>query len=1143
MLYDANERVRPMKGKSHVFVNGQRYNLDDIHNLACSVALAAPYQRSTCDVPITEFLPADAGGTPLRVEIDCGDGKRRRTLYTGRAEERDYRSPPVSRTANGVDLLAQLSKSIKAACDTEEGLIFDNVPWVDAMRMVLNLAGITDKQIASIWNPNPPENPTLFNVGSVRPICHDATTENLDAVAKNLLQMVGATMYCKLGSGQVVVLPERRNPNAAATLFFSNIDNGAYRYVKCSKKFGGVEGIVSTFTCNGPEVEQGTQATSTYTVEGVKGRAEETSCDYWQTFPQTSYMAEWYCRLYCQENVVYSLDVPFDPDITVGICIKINAPEANLENVYGYVTQVDHRPTTTSITAYIGPSQADGYHEGDLPLCDFATWVEAELVWVNGQKQVRYFVHCDASMCSSPTNTIPADGYTWEVIGATPLTHDPATGSESMTTIPNQQQVVICVDKLTDVAVKLTVTDSEANTCAMEQYLDSPDVQVHIRVLQTIGDGGVRDTWSMISDLEQWYRFSRPGVNAVAIAKYNEHGPPLCLWSDRQLWQANDYLKGDPQAEYLSTLPGSGTITSAAMFTSETILKDTLIAANNELYFSRDGCMTFRLLKTFDAPITDVELGYDSSTYMKVCSGSNTWHSFSTGVEWEQAATGDPAVTAQAMANAPWGHFTVATGGTQASHALFVDDSETLQLDETTAQLPAELIAITPMLATPGEVVGHSDGRLWSLIQNEQGVFVVETCPELTDPLHQLLRDGKLGGQRGHGIYYLAGTPTSKLLNLDGGYPIDTDGYPSRRVSYCDWLLMGEKPFAGGGRFVATAKRFTGNGHQWAQYGAEGTFLLLEDGTWEHMANEHHPASGAVGSNLYLSHNNGIVAFTEPYTYTITTLGGAPKLCYLDNRPATTQSPVAYAFTAARGGQMMLYTYPDILSAPATYNTTNLIGAGTHTSGLFANHPTLDNRLCLLADQNATETNTMLSLQLHDPANATSRGVEIEADSRYRGMRMPHDGSTWGGVCVLWEQATNPTLLGSNTWNPTPMAAWFEDVAIWQKGSAKYPGQFYVKHGYGIYRVDFAGNATLVYEVDSGAGEWIQRFSVSWNLQRTRDYITVAVYVNEVSNRHNGRIMFSSDSGASFSEAGDYQYREWSTGGYGLASIGYVPED
>lgn len=600
------------------------------------------------------MCPEDAAGQNLRVEIETGDG-RHRVVYQGIAQKRSASISPVNRTIFSVDRLVRLSKSVKDVC-SEGGILFSKTPIREALQYVLNLAGITDQEIDHITLP--PEAEEVMMVGAVADICHDAT-DNLDNIFKELLVMCGCAAYCKPQSGMVCVVPLNRTPYEIATVRFSNTDGG-YRWNQVKQELMGLEDMCTIYTCAGPEIEMGIAPSATWESDIVEeGRSEERTCEYWQTLPQVAWAAEFYGRLACRERVVYSIDVPLDYDLCVGRTIAIHAPHVGLNNALGYVTSVSHRSTTTSMTAEIGPGE-EGYlqQEDQSFLADFSIWVDAELVYINGSPVTRYIVHCAAKPDDRITN------YAWTLDATTAMQYDVHTDTETLIDLPSSPEaydVVFLVTTIMGVTVTLTVTTAQGEV-SQTQALDSPLVEVCSRIIQCGGE-----EWAILPGLDLWRRRTPEGLRCW-VPKFNENGDPICLWSDGVIERTSDLLE-TPTIEILGALPEGTSINVGRIFRREKPPYELAVSADTNLFISRDNGANFALVHTFDAVITDIEIGYDVPTSLLACAGQHTYDSHDGGESWQVISTGVDGSTTIAQASAPWGHAMVATGGVSASDA------------------------------------------------------------------------------------------------------------------------------------------------------------------------------------------------------------------------------------------------------------------------------------------------------------------------------------------------------------------------------------------------------------------------------------------------------------------------------------------
>jgi hypothetical protein len=578
--------------------------------------------------------------------------------------------------------------------------------------------------------------------------------------------MGGCTAFVLPASGKLVIMPIERIPPEAPTVVYSNHLAGAYRTNHVEQTFAGVEDIVCRWTSVGGAVEDGVEVEATWVAPDIDGKADGNQCDLWQTCPQVEWAAEFYGRLACREERLYTVSAPLDPEMLPGMSILLHEPNAGVEQSPAYVLSVatgGDRNTEMTMTCSLGPSQISGYNQGLLPIADFTMIVVAERVLVSGQPQTLYEVFCDASGSFDPDGTITS--YTWKVLDAAEQEVAP------LLPVSNDSQVVIVLDGIAGLSVRLTVTDDNEipNSVQLSQVLEGPGQQTYVRVLSTANG----DTWSVLASTTGWRRWQRDGYTCVVVPKYNDAGPLLSLWSDRGIYTTADYLATD--ATLIATLPGSGTITSAAMFVNESDGDDWLVGAGNTLYRTTNAGQTWEELETFGGPIADCELGFERGTgYMRVLVNNSAQYSTDGGLTWDTSAIAPVGATAEAMASGFDRHMAAVSGSTN-YYAVLFDVGEGGPVDwSPVVAPPSELVATTPGLATDMYTVADPLGNLYTLTEDGAGGFTAALVDTHTGVVEQLVRDGRFGGPNGQGIVYGAGAPALKLLNSAALYEIDT---------------------------------------------------------------------------------------------------------------------------------------------------------------------------------------------------------------------------------------------------------------------------------------------------------------------------------------------------------------------------------
>jgi hypothetical protein len=815
MQIDPTVRYRHYK-ELFAMVNGQRYPLSELP--ARSVAIDGT--RSTCDAPIRDLLPQDVAGMPITVEYKV-NGKRG-VFYQGIVGQRNYGVPPVDRTVQAYDILSRIDQAEGEECGSAEGLLFDNTPWPTAIRQVLNRAGIADTEIASIYDPG-----TVFNVGTIEPICHTAD-ESLTSIYRALLTMVGAVGWCLPASGQVKIERFSTIPPASPSIAISNTASNAYRWNKADYVATGRERIVKRFTCTGGEVENGVAVESTWVAPDIEvGINDSESCEYWQTQAQVDAMAQWYGEQACREEVTVEVEVPADMGWLPGLAAALTVGKLGLASEPAMITAVRTDGVRSTLTCAIGDSKITGYLDTLAPICDFAMLIVAERVLISGQPQTIYDVYVDASSSYDPDGELVS--YAWSVSGATPLN-----------TVVQAAQTTIVLDTLEGVEITLTVTDDTAppHTDTLTRATDAPDVQVWTRVLST---ACWSNGWRILVDQSGWKSFTRAGERCIAVPAYNNTGPLLSFWSDGKVFRWEDY---DADPVYVGTLPAVPPDRSV-IWVTEGVPEDIWVTDGSIwAYHSTDGGVTW---KTIDLGSGNygmgVETGYNNPSYVRVATSGGVLHSYSRGQTWEQACTvaAPPDVRARVLASGFGLHLTTFLGTSElppADIARF-DDSEAASTDWSgVASPPTGLGEITPLLTTPGFVVAErrAPERLFVLTGDASNIFTAsELNVPLLNSLFGLVRDGLLPD-----VIYIAGELTSKLLTLSDMYQIDT--IKSYQIGYgALWVAMPPAPpvrvFMTATNVALQTGLFVSENNAW-QYithsdGGEDSFYVTSEwGTW-----------------------------------------------------------------------------------------------------------------------------------------------------------------------------------------------------------------------------------------------------------------------------------------------------------------------
>lgn len=1172
MLLGPSENYRRV-GRCLVYVDGQPYDVVGLPKRTVSLE-----SRSTSEAETRDMLTNDAGGKPLRTEIELAG--RRVQFYTGVVGKRTYRVAGVGRSAHALDVLGRLARSGKQACGDTEGIYFDQTSYPDALKTVLNRAGITD---AEIDLPLPDPGNGVMAVGAVEPICF-TPDDNLDMIFKRLLEMGGCTAFVLPQSGKVRVLPIERVPPETPALAYDNLNPAAYAWSSVDQTFGGVEDIVSRYTCTGGMVEDGVEVSDTWATTEVEGKADGMTNDFWQTMPQVVWAAEFYGRLACREERLFNVEAPMDPGMLPGRSILLHAPHAGVEHTPAYVLSVStggDKNTSMTIQCSLGPSQLGGYSETAQPVADFAMIVVAEYTLVGGQPQTLYEVFCDAA--GSYSNIGEIVSWSWSVTGATPLAP-----------VLDGPQAVVVLDTLDGVEITLTVGDDQTpqTTASLTQQPGAPHVQEYVRVISTANG----DTWSVLSTTTGWQRFTRAGQTCLAVPKYNDAGPLLSLWSDRGIYTTADYLETD--ATLLATLPGSGALSSACIFVNEADGDDWLVGAGVDLYRTRDGGTTWELINTFSGDVIDCELGFAANTgYLRVLVGPDTWHSYSNGAEWIIASTGAPGAVAQQMASGFGIHLMASTGSGDVAQAALHDLGEAASIDWTPLPVPpTDLAAATPGVYTVMYTVAEPTGELYTLIEQtpEARDFQASATAVATHSgaIAQLVRDGRFGGPGGQGIVYGAANPTLKLLNSEVLREIDDRA--SQRIGYGS-LYVPPEPFYMG-RFMAEAedircRTWDEAAQQWSETENYREYAFLaSDGSWYDIRHRFTATGNAtsntrwrrliVSTNMVAIHHGYVLNWIDQDTP-----GTASVFLQDSDGPDDNYVQQAVLFDNRPGGPGSVYrivrdntarkaailTYPDPLADVTNVSVTDFGRiSGSQSFMTACSSPNFQNQIVVFNYENENEWYKGTAATLHggptadtgdegDPDNNGSyyygRRDHIWVDATwpngFTGIHQP--GSAWGGVyqdrdgspysfneATGWQEnildeAAGETARIVSDGGMSATAIGLSGVDEWIGLSCVHPGQFYIRNGNQLLRSDFSGNTTLVYEATTGT---LRTSHVTYNRGRTRDYLTLALQTGN-DPHDTGDVLFSKDAGQTWQVAGPwavYQQRR-------LGQIVYIPAD
>lgn len=717
--------------------------------------------RAKCSVTIREIpeIPADGKAYPAEVWQVCNG--RRVTIMRGfvGSQTIDF----IYRRVNVLDALHKLTKVPEEGCVSAQALLFDNTTGAEALKAILNTAGIADDQMridTAIVNTLP--------VCPVAPICIDLD-EPLENLHSQLCEYLGIRPLVLPQSGIITYLPADQRPMEVSVHKFSSTPaaDGCYPLLEPfpEREIGDFETIVKVVTVTGPKLTaddvEGVAPEATYVVSGISGTSANISNVFVQRVQDAAIIAEREAKLLCRAEQQYVAETIADAGWLPGqtALFKCFNVWGTSDWVPGYIISTALRGTRCELVVSTGPSQLDGYQQGCLPFADFSFRIVAQYT-VSG---TRYEVVLDATGSEDPDGEIISYQWALNAAGQAALVNP--------VTIPDAMVTTVVLNSITDVEVTLTITDDNdpGNTASLTLPLDGTGSVVYVRVVQTANG----DTWSILPDTEAWQRFQRVGYTCLTVPRFQ--GVYASVWNDRSIYVTTDLLA--TPATLHSTLPGAGNLTTACLFVNEKDTSDWLCGADNDLYRSRDGGLTWELVRSFASAVLDCELGNTPNTgYLRAVSGNEVWQSHSNGIEWDVAATGAVGTTAQALSSADWGegsrHLTVFTGGATPADAWRFDIGEGAVINGLTSN---ELKAVTPHLMVPGGfTVATPGGDI--IVLSDNGNYDAG-APLAYGSVHQAVRDGSVPA-----LVWMAGNPTGKIVN--GSWTAQIDDRESSKIGY-----------------------------------------------------------------------------------------------------------------------------------------------------------------------------------------------------------------------------------------------------------------------------------------------------------------------------------------------------------------------
>jgi hypothetical protein len=737
--------------------------------------------RSSCTVTIDEYVEITVGTpVPAYVVIEARGEDRvpaRRRFFTGFTDKPAVDIAPFGYSLTLVDILGQIDKPLAS------DVTWSNTTFENAVKTLLNDAGIENSQIGAIYDPG-----TDYNLGTVQDITLEAGAENVSKVIDELMKFAGCAIWVTPGGiirvSYDVNIPRETGEHAYVWGDPAGDERGIYAGYSDNTS-GSFEAITSGWIARGRRSSGGSTPTFTFNATGISGKIGSGT----YRFAQSNSICEKIAKRETAKNlrparsitIPCALDAEFLPATTINLTIPDR--QGYSVNTTVLVRSIDTADGTMTLNAVLGVPQVSGtgFSESDLddigvgddghPLdtlfelfADFTITIDTEPIDVAGSLENRLFVHVDATQSASGTRT-------WSVTGATAT---PAT--------PTGNEVTFLLDTAdpTGVTINLNLDDGVATPVDVSKPLAVAEVQDLFRPISTAtGSNGHR-----LLTRGGWQAQTRSGQTCTAVAQFNPNGA-WSGWNDGAVYQWVF-----PGAPVLKWTHPTGTSISV-IWVPENAQEIILVAAGSDLYLSTDEGESFTLLRS-NATIADISTPPDNADTIGIAEGANVLESFDGGATWATTIVGAIGSTAESLAPAPWGN--ACAFSSAGSSADVVRFSQGYTVDwSAVGSAPTSLTTITPLLTEPGYIAGDGSGNLYLLLQNGSDFDATDIGTNASGNITALLRDGAVGGDSPFGDLCYVGDSgagglqgTLKLLNrnITHLYRIDNVSTATAQIGY-----------------------------------------------------------------------------------------------------------------------------------------------------------------------------------------------------------------------------------------------------------------------------------------------------------------------------------------------------------------------
>lgn len=640
-------------------VGPKTYKLTDMP----SRTMGSDQQRGTCTMTISEY-PDEVVGAAAYVDITLNTETER--FFTGKVDVRPISDSPPEYQITLIDTLGRLDKKLGSAVS------WHNTTWIAAVRDLLHKAGITDGEIAAIYDPG-----SEFKLGANYTIKLEKG-ESIEAILRELMEFAGADLTTD-PDGKVRVVDSPGWPEDEPTIvyaFGANKDEGEFGHTGSHRTLGGSEDRVKSFKAKGPRRPDLSIPDATFTLTLVDGKYEEKEYKYCQTNSCAAAIAGREIVRLNREGTEVEVNAPLNPSIRSGDSVMFrDAILGFASNTPALVLAVSSTGHMMTMRLSVGAKPAEGTLTYVAPpVANFTMQFEQQPIAIAGVHAVRVLVQ----VTDTSTDT---EGYTitsWEYAASCDTGVEPESSSERN---PN-----FIFNTLDNAQITLTVESTSGEGDVTTKSVTASVGEVFTRTLSA----ATPDGWFVLAGMIGWRSW---GSDCTAVPGINDNGPMIAGFSDGKVYKTDDWLATEP--EELGVIEGEAI---RCLFVNELDTQSILAGSGPSLYQSHDGGVTWSLLHTFPDDINYCESSPANADEISVCAGEHLYWT-TDGSSFEVLRSGPEGSTCRKLASAPWGHLAVWSGTEDIGDAYqFVEDGKSLNWTGVPPEnLPIDLASVTPL--------------------------------------------------------------------------------------------------------------------------------------------------------------------------------------------------------------------------------------------------------------------------------------------------------------------------------------------------------------------------------------------------------------------------------------------------------------